>query len=79
MFSGVVHDRPEFSKFLLLFVSFLLMKENTPRLVAFEISFPFENNILDIKDEEMLQWTMLSLWLVWFFALFLGCLCSVLL
>lgn len=78
MFSGVAHDQN--SGFLFLFVSFLLMKENTSRLIAFEISFPFQNNfILDIKDKEMLQETMLSIWLVWFFTMFLSCLCVFLL
>lgn len=59
-----------------LFVFFLLLiKENTPSLVAFEIIFPFQNNIiLDIKDEEILQMTVFSIWLVWGFFLLCCCL-----
>lgn len=43
------------SGFLLVFVSLLLIKEDIPSLVAFEISFLFQNNIiLGIKGEEIL-------------------------
>lgn len=66
MFSGAVHDRPDFRIPLCVFL--LLIKENTPSLLAFDIGFPFQNNIiLDIKDEEILQMTVFSIWLVWGF------------
>lgn len=59
-------DRPEF-KIHLTFVSLLLGKENIPALFAFEISFLFQTNIiLDIKDKEILQVTILSICLVVF-------------